>query len=563
MPVMSEYKENYKKGDYGAKKAYDMLNKYREDDSDKLLGDFFLSDPDEVAIVKVLVEGNQYSIAAATKALAFAVECETDLGSRWTERLTKVTSYNAVVKQYAKQMYGTANVLGEEKQKVEQAIRSDLDETANKILANWGEFRKLMLEADESLKELEEEDVNSDITPNEYAEAAEDMKTVSTAEYAKTVNYGKKTMNDLFRVSADTLKKDITRLYPLVYALSPGQRSILKMIDPTDLVQADIVRNVDEKNDTEALKEADTLANDIIDSVETISLYEGVDRAMFADGAAMTSAATANMSGGYVDPERENMEKVYKIGFAAGLLFIGMGSYLFFKSISMFEEEVANTVNGKVTSILGKYSNATNTLEIAEDFSNTEVLQLFGITMVLLGLFLAGYSVYKYIKMKKEESNVEQLPIPVTIVDFDTANEAGRYVTYHAVQWNRMRDDKEERGDRADLNGDAAREWLVLYTTTDKTMGEPILADSITAKTGDDGGRTTPGTDYVPLTMFGSQSVQNLVDERYCFNDKVGGIWMWYQKGTDATGETEDVIDDEQTAEEGTPEETPYVVSGS
>ncbi len=36
---------------------------------------------------------------------------------------------------------------------------------------------------------------------------------------------------------------------------------------------------------------------------------------------------------------------------------------------------------------------------------------------------------------------------------------------------------------------------------------------------------------YVPLTNFGSESKQNLVDEKYCFSDNVGGIWMCYQKG--------------------------------
>ena len=44
--------------------------------------------------------------------------------------MSKVTSYNAVVKKYAKEMYGAENVLGEKKEKVERAVESDLDETA-------------------------------------------------------------------------------------------------------------------------------------------------------------------------------------------------------------------------------------------------------------------------------------------------------------------------------------------------------------------------------------------------------------------------------------------------
>jgi hypothetical protein len=102
---------------------------------------------------------------------------------------------------------------------------------------------------------------------------------------------------------------------------------------------------------------------------------------------------------------------------------------------------------------------------------------------------------------------------------------------------------------RGDLNGDAARQWLALYTTTDKTMGEPILADSIVAKTGENGGKQIPGNDYRPLTMFGSESIQNLVDETYSFEDDVDGIWMWYLKGKQAPALIEDTGDESESEE--------------
>ena len=59
-------------------------------------------------------------------------------------------------------------------------------------------------------------------------------------------------------------------------------------------------------------------------------------------------------------------------------------------------------------------------------------------------------------------------------------------------------------------------------------------------------GRIAPGENYVPLTMFGEEAIQNLVSENYSYNDEVDGIWVWYQKGN-TTGKT--VIDDTEDTE--------------
>ena len=174
----------------------------------------------------------------------------------------------------------------------------------------------------------------------------------------------------------------------------------------------------------------------------------------------------------------------------------------------------------------------------------------FWLAIVGIGatVIFAGMAVYKWIQYQKLSHNYKQLPIPDVMVDFDIENDAGKYVVYHAARWNRDRHDNGDRADRADLNGDAAREWLALYTTTDKTMGDPILADSLVAKTGLAEGRIAPGENYVPLTMFGEEAIQNLVSENYSYNDEVDGIWVWYQKGN-ATGET--VVDDTEEAVSG------------
>ena len=191
---------------------------------------------------------------------------------------------------------------------------------------------------------------------------------------------------------------------------------------------------------------------------------------------------------------------------------------------------------------------------------------------LIMAIASAVVAVVQYIKLKKSEHNIKQLPIPEVLVDYDTENEAGRYVTYHAVKWNKTRELQDgekssDRADRADLNGDAAREWLALYTTTDKAMGGPILADGITARVGNNKMPTANenGT-YVPLTMFGQAGIQNLVDAAYSYNDEVGGIYLWYQKALKADG-TDELIDDtdkdDQAGNPDTPSGVPKQDSGA
>ena len=81
---------------------------------------------------------------------------------------------------------------------------------------------------------------------------------------------------------------------------------------------------------------------------------------------------------------------------------------------------------------------------------------------LIMAIASAVVAVVQYIKLKKSEHNIKQLPIPEVLVDYDVENEAGRYVTYHAVKWNKTRELQDgekssDRADRGDLNGDAAR----------------------------------------------------------------------------------------------------------
>ena len=313
--AIREYAKNYKAGDVSAIQAYDLLNRYREDDSGKLIGKLFLENNSEDQILKILVEGNLYNISMIGKDLTYGVEEATDDGKTWIDRLSKVTSYNAVVKKYAKEMYGTENVLGEKKEKVERAVESDLDETARVILRNWEDFRGTFVNTEDLRKEAMDL-MDEDIEDIDYISLATDVTGVSAADYSKHVKYGKKTLYDLFTLPETTFEKNIKNLYPLVYAMSEGQRAMADTLVISDLFQAALARAVAREKKEELKEKQDEIRENVL-SDDPISVYEGVDREQFSDNAAMTSRATANMTAG--DPEKEATERVTREWFNAGL----------------------------------------------------------------------------------------------------------------------------------------------------------------------------------------------------------------------------------------------------
>ena len=565
---INEFADNYENKDVAAQSAYSMMNLYIENDSGKLVGDYILGKPDEEDVMKVLAQGNTYGVAAMLKALIYGSEKGTGDGAVWTERLSKVTSYNALVKKYAQEIYGKDNVVGEEKEQVEKLITADLDKPARALLSQWPEIRRVFTSAPESDKKVMDFDGEiSDII--EAFEISEDAGNSVAANYAKSIPYGKKTAYDLFTVSSSLFEKNIKNLYPLVYALSPAQRSLVEVASFTDLFQASLLRQVS-KEDKDVKKDITETQTSIEKNIDVVSIYDGVDRAMYADNAAMTSKATAVMEG----QGAGNAILTLAIGGALAVgaavtMTIGIRSILSYKAwapkVADLQKDFYKLLDetfrkdemkqGK----LGRWWEYPEVKEAKDNLNNAKKAQgsvKLGAVLVVVSVIMAAVSVYMFYKTMKNEYNHEQLPIPDVLVDYDVQNKAGKNVAYHAVKWNKDRGDT-DRADRADLNGDAAIQWLALYTTTDKTMGDPILADSLVAKTGLAAGRIAPGENYVPLTMFGEEAIQNLVDSNYSYNDEVGGIWLWYQKGN-TTGET--VIDDTEEAEED--QATAEAVSG-
>ena len=317
--AVDEYRDNYNKNDYLAVKTHDILNYITEDDSGKKIGDLFLENLSKDTLLKMFTEGNQYLVSTLTRILIMTSEQKTKTGDVWTERMSAVSSYNDIIKDYAKKRYGKTTVLGEEKENIKNYIRSDLDGIASEILDRWDEIRGIFLsekDMEERLKEASEDGVEDE----EITELGEDIQNLSVVEYTKSVKYGKKSLYDFFRLSKDVFIKDITKLYPFVYALSEAQKELIPYMDYALLFQTALTRMGlrDHKKNVET--RIDAVLKDVLKQASEVSLYEGVDRAMYGEHAAATSRAIQNREGGGVDGDLEHSQRqMMACGIVAGM----------------------------------------------------------------------------------------------------------------------------------------------------------------------------------------------------------------------------------------------------
>ena len=539
--AVGEYCDNYNKGDYLALKTHEILNYIVADDSGKKVGDLLLENPSKEELISMFVEGNEYMVSTITKSLILTSEQKSKNGDIWTERMSAVTSYNEIIKQYASEKYGKTTVIGDEKEMVKSLIDADLNTTAIAILDRWDEIRGIFM-SEEEMEEKFEDTSEDGVEDEEIAELGEDIRNLSVVEYTKCVKYGKKSLYDFFKLSKSVFVKDITKLYPFVYALSDAQRSLIPYMDYSMLFQTALTRMGlrDQKKNVEA--RIDAVYDEAIKLASEVSVYIDVDRSMYGPHAASTSRATANQKASH----EEQMDiKFAEDGYNAMLIITGVFATLCLAGSGMClyyaVKELGAFGNGMYGSD-GFFSYLDKLIDL-HPIASLVAFVGFGATLISVGITIHDW--YHY---KKISHNQKQLPIPEVIIDIDLENDAGKYVTYHVAKWNRNRNDNGDRADRADLNGDASREWLALYTTTDKMMGAPILADSLVARTGIDGGHDSPGEGYVPLTMFEDESIQNLVDDRYSFADVVNGIWVWYKKVT--ADDKQELIDDTSDKDE-------------
>ena len=400
-----------------------------------------------------------------------------------------------------------------------------------------------------------------------------------------------RTLQDFFMEEFDPDDADSrTLLYPMAAALSDGQRSAIEFVSLNELISQGIVTDTEAAATTEQMK-------DYMENGECVSVFAGVDRSIYdSSSTALTSSARElqnasqkSYTEGMFGTPYSLMTTISAAVFAACLVTT--------VSCAVAASAIASSSAANVIAVQTARENAYNALltklaESAEmeafvaqqgsaeaaaytlvrrceqgidqyalkfiddfqavrdyvnqtpiEFKHATLIKAFqaaAVVMCVVTIAVGVWTVISGINDLKAYYNTDMdlYPIPENIVDeAETASGDKTYTYYKAVQSNRTEkgytEDRESLKDNADLNGDLGKEWLALYYTKDAGAGNPIVVSDVK------GFQVVTGSDSTPsgltaLTLFDQESPVNLTNEEWVWNDKTGGLYLYYATGSAA-----------------------------
>ena len=290
--------------------------------------------------------------------------------------------------------------------------------------------------------------------------------------------------------------------------------------------------------------------------LESISIYSGINRAIFRKGVALTSQTLMQKAMGN-DPYEDMWDfggiadiiAYSTFGLGAVSMVVGAVLYSSFNATRLTTTAYKNA-NGVVDLIKfdadggSKYSIATR------GSLNTAGRWLMGIggALMILAAVLKGVQLYQY--YHRTFSVIPNMIVDEADIVSYTTNSQGetvklitfdQFAYYEAVKCNRQEvglnpsaqggvsDYKEWGcGDAADINGDVGKQWLALYVNRSQAKGDPILADSLTLKTGK-GSEKTPAGYTGCLHMFMEENPVKIDNEEYCYRSDNDGMYLYWK----------------------------------
>ena len=321
IPAIIEYAKNYDAGMKTAANVCTMLNMFYEDDSGKNMGDLLLEmgrafDKDSqdsatrATLKKMFVEGNNSVIVAIENLLVKAGDTKLAKEGSWLTRMS-LLGPDGLMEIYKKQNSGKS------KSFINNQLATDFGDDAKVLLDEMSSIREIIKEAEESelaknaddesavdemvsevvdakdpdvsLTAGEKEIANAIYQVAENASKGIDFCTQESnfliVELLKTIPYGEtKTMYDFF--TNENIKK--SDLYTMAYVLSNGQKNIVNDVGVFPLFEGALTEYSEEEP-----SEIEEYLPDLGEGI--LSVYEGVDRAVFDGDTAITDETIKNM----------------------------------------------------------------------------------------------------------------------------------------------------------------------------------------------------------------------------------------------------------------------------
>ena len=600
LAAIKEYRENYNsKNKVNKQRALyinKMLNKLKDDDCGGTgLGDLLLNETkfemgddaynklseDEKKKHADILTIMAQSQGHATYLMEMMITKSADTNNNnWVDRFV-ATTYEDLI-----------NATGMAPTDARKYLAKQYDDDANMILDKWDGFRELLLKKDDAKKEVNsltednvkdetdeddidfkdstQEDINkyvADMIENQLttAVAADNFSSMAMNDFLKSVKYGDGTLLDFFTQTEDDIEADVTVLYPLVAALSDGQRAGLEFVSLAELVQIAETNPEKEYKDTE------------LEKLEPISIYEGVDRTIYQKGGvALTSDSLRSKAAEKIlEQNGVSLAKwnIVLISFAAASIvgFIGSVAYKYtkigilkslIKSNKAKLEQMKSVHNnlpvdglafgkrmqhaiemGKVEANINKYDDILYKFNGGRNSPLVNKLMVgFGVAMVIL----TTISLIITYKELKAQYNVKFTPIPHYMIDEKDLigyNNRGEKIVlknqsayYKAVECNRTEKDEMYKsiGKCADLNGDVGQQWLALYAVKNESE-DPILAESIKVVVDS---VDVPAGYETGIHMFGSEAAFNLNAYPYVWNKSAKSVQVYFKRDYGAKNKT-------------------------
>jgi len=613
LATINEYRENYnsdnEENKARAQYVHDALNKLTDDDCGGAgLGDLLLNETkyemgdasydalseeekkNHADIVTIITQANGKATFMIENLITRAADTNEDT---WIDRFAG-TTYEDLLTLYSDMLPSEA----------EAQLARDYDNDAREILSMWSALKERLDQYDESVQKFDEL-AGRDLSAQQKIAEEFDLKnateeqaqafaqacaeiTVSTdiansrcvdifvVDYLSGIEYRDGTLADFFKMSYETVEKDIKVIYPLVASLTEGQRAGLQFVTLSDLIMISAT-------DAEGYNDAS------YDDTTVGSIYDGVDRDIYKKGGvALTSEAMRTHSAEEIESEggQFSILSYILVGTAAVSTAAFVGTAVFSASdlvVYLARRAGWNEICKAYKSIIDSFPNP-NTLtyqereaafptmqSISKNWREVE-LKLYNEDSIINGkpqgivpsylersafcnklligfgiaaTLLSAAALYSSYRDLVDYYNVDYTPIPHYMVDekdITTYNEKGekeviknQAAYYKVVETNRAESDEwfNILGTSADLNGTVGRQWLALYAAKNENE-VPIVASSLKAVVGKD---DVPPDYTTGIHMFGSDAAFNFNNTNYVWNNNAPSVFVYFNVDGSAQAE--------------------------
>ena len=623
VPALEEYRDNYNgKGSAGGKKraqmAHDILNKffdgdpngeYAVNDTGKPLGDLLLNKTKtEIGddaynalsaeqklniadLQQIILESSGPAVLLLEQTLALATDtAETS----WMQRVDGLSGDALVerIAEFAPEVAG--QTLAPSAALTLLAARF---EDCSKILAaQWIDVHEEILWYENYCSEnglWQEEDEDDEAYTARVSAFIEELPAESNDEAIRFSSIGIY-YDRLFDISypgewGDTLfeffvpmdetadySKKFTYFAPIAASLSEGQIAALEFISLPTLIRLGL--DSDSVVEADCPKVSDAFKSSDGKELQSISIYSGINRAIFRKGVALTSDTLMQKSMG-----KDPYEQIWDEGGVVDIIAytgiaIGFGSMVAGVAASVFSHtQLLKLCQSEELTLaclweLAEKPRYQNTISRLQNIGGIgKWLMGIGGALMIIAAILKGVQIYEY--YHRTFTQIPNLIVDEADIVSYTTNDVGQevkiitfdqFVYYEVVKCNRqqigihtnaqdgVKDYKEWGcGDAADINADVGKQWLALYVNRSKAKGSPILADTLLLRTGKEeiekakaAGKSTDKVELeaakMPegysgcLHMFMEENPVMIDNEAYSYRSDNEGMYLYWKSDTAA-----------------------------